>query len=443
MRPADSTCQASAIASRADTALWHPFADMAAVRGNELVITRGDGIWIYDADGNRYLDASASLWYCNVGHGRQEIVDAASRQMAELETWSIFADVANPPALELAHALSERAPMDGAKVFFTTGGGDAIDTAAKLARLYWQAVGAERMHIVSRVGSYHGTMGFGTSIGGIEANRVGYGLLVPHTSFVQHDSTGALREEIERVGPENVAAFFIEPVIGAGGVYPPAPKYIEECADICRETGVLLVVDAVISGFGRLGGWFGIERFAVRPDMVTFAKGVTSGYLPLGGALVSERVAAPFWSEPGRMVRHGQTYSGHATACAAALANIAILERENLIPRGRELEDVLFDALAPLQEHPLVGEVRGGVGLMAAVAFDPAVLESDAGLPGKAYKAIRQHGVILRALAREVAISPPLTISPDEIKMIADGVRAGLDTLVETGQVAIPQEAAP
>lgn len=426
-----------------DTSLWHPFSDMASVRGGELVVTRGEGVWIYDEDGNRYLDGSASLWYCNVGHGRKEIVDAAARQMAELETYSIFGDIANPPALELAEALAARAPMDEAKVFFTTGGGDAIDSAAKLVRLYWQVRGQpERLHIVSRSGAYHGTMAFGTSIGGIDANRAGFGPLVPDRSVVPHDSAEALREEIASLGPERVAAFFVEPVIGAGGVYPPLPGYIEEVAAICRETGVLLVVDSVITGFGRLGGWTGVERFGVRPDLVTFAKGVTSGYLPLGGVLVSAHIAEPFWSEPGHVLRHGQTYAGHATVCAAALANIAILEQEGLIARGAELEGELLEALAPLKEHPLVADVRGGVGLLAAVAFEPEVLEREPTLPAKAYKAIRLHGVILRALGREVAISPPLIITPEQIGLIADAVRAGLDDLLVTLERAPAQATA-
>lgn len=428
---------------RADTRLWHPFADMAAVRGAELVISRGEGVWLYDEDGNRYLDASASLWYANVGHGRREIAEAVARQMSQLEAWGIFGDVATPPALELADVLAERAPMDDAKVFFTTGGGDAIDTAAKLARLYWQVVGEpERLHVVSRTGGYHGTMAFGTSIGGIDANRLGYGPLVESTSQVPYDSAQALRDEIERVGPGRVAAFFMEPVIGAGGVYPPPPGYVKEVAEICRETGVLFVVDAVIAGFGRLGSWYGCERFGVRPDLITFAKGVTSGYLPLGGVLVSGRVAEPFWSEPGRItVRHGQTYSGHATACAAALANIAILEREGLLRRGQELEGDLLEALAELTDHPLVSEVRGGVGLMAAVAFEPALLQRDPALPGKAAMAVRPHGVILRALGRELAVSPPLTITVEEIGLIVDGIRAALDDLVGSGAVAVPETA--
>ncbi len=390
------------MATRTDTALWHPFSDMAAVRGNEFVVSRGEGVWLYDEDGNRYLDGSASLWYCNVGHGRREIAEAVARQIETLEAWSIFGDAATPPALELAERVSQLSGLDGAKVFFTTGGGDAIDTAAKLARLYWQVEGEpERLHVVSRTAGYHGTMAFGTSIGGIEANRTGYGPLVPNTSQVAWDSPQALADELERVGPERVAAFFAEPVIGAGGVLPPPAGYVEQVAAICRDAGILFVCDSVICGFGRLGGWLGYERFGVEPDLVTFAKGITSGYLPLGGVVVSGRVAEPFWSEPGRvMVRHGQTYSGHATVCAAALANLDILEREGLIGRGRELEGELLATLAPLRHHPLVGEVRGGTGLLVGVALADDALAGDPALPVKAYRAIRAHGVVLRALGQ-------------------------------------------
>src|SRR5712691_10688927 len=419
---------------RPQTSLWHPFSDMAAVRGNEFVISRGDGVWLWDEHGNRYLDGSASLWYCNVGHGRREIAEAVRRQMEQLEAWSIFGDAATPPALELADKLAELYPQDGAKVFLTSGGGDAIDTAAKLVRLYWQMLGhPERLHIVSRTAAYHGTMAFGTSIGGIEANRVGYGPLVPSTSQVQWDSPDALRDELERIGPEHVAGFFIEPVIGAGGALPPPDGYIHEVAEICRDAGVLFVCDSVICGFGRLGTWFGFERFGVEPDLVTFAKGVTSGYLPLGGVIVSDRVAEPFWSEPGRVVvRHGQTYSGHAAVCAAALANIDILERERLVPRGRDLEGELLSKLAPLADHPLVGEVRGGTGMLVGIALDRDALASEPGLTTKASASVRSHGVILRALGETLAVSPPLTISSSEIELIRDAVRAGLDALVES-----------
>jgi adenosylmethionine-8-amino-7-oxononanoate aminotransferase len=274
-------------------------------------------------------------------------------------------------------------------------------------------------------------MAFGTSLGGIDAVRTGYGPLVPSTSQVQWDSPEALADEIERVGPERVAAFFVEPVIGAGGAIPPPPGYVERVAAVCRDAGVLLVCDSVICGFGRLGGWYGFERFGITPDLVTFAKGVTSGYLPLGGVVVSGAVAEPFWSEPGRViVRHGQTYAGHATVCAAALANIAILERERLIERGRELEAELLSTLAPLAEHPLVGEVRGGTGMIVGIAFDADALAADAGLPGRASAAVRAEGVILRTLPQALAVSPPLTIEANEMQLIHDAVLAGLDSLV-------------
>jgi putrescine---pyruvate transaminase len=417
---------------RADTSLWHPFSDMASVRHHELVISRGEGVWLWDAEGNRYLDGSASLWYSNVGHGRAEIADAVATQLKTLEAWSIFGDAATPPAVELADRLSEVSSLEGAKIFLTTGGGDAIDTAAKLARLYWQVLGQpDRLHIVSRTSAYHGTMAFGTSLGGIQANRAGYGPLVASTSQVQWDSPEALRSELDSVGPERVAAFFMEPVIGAGGVLPPPEGYVEAVAAICREADVLFVCDSVICGFGRLGSWLGFERFGVQPDLVTFAKGVTSGYLPLGGVVVSGRVAEPFWTEVGRVsVRHGQTYSGHASACVAALANMDILERERLIERGGELEGELLETLAPLADHPLVGEVRGGTGALAAIAFDQDALAADPTLPSQAYLRIRPHGVILRALGDSLAVSPPLTITSGEIELIRTAVGAGLDALI-------------
>ena len=231
---------------------------------------------------------------------------------------------------------------------------------------------------------YHGTHGFGTALGGIPSNRQGFGPL-GETIQVRHDSLEEMEQTFARVGPERVAAVFMEPVIGAGGVYPPAPGYIEGVAELCERTGALLVVDSVICAFGRLGTWFGIERWNVEPAMIVFAKGVTSGYLPLGGVMVSERVAEPFWREPGGPIfRHGSTYAGHPTCCAAALANIELLERDGLLERGREQEQALFDALAPLAEHEFVSEVRGGVGMMAAVELTPEILRPAA--PGHRHR---------------------------------------------------------
>src|SRR5436305_4732366 len=381
------------MASPRDSRLWHPFADMGAVRHAELVIERGEDVWVWDSEGKRYLDATASLWYANVGHGRPEIAAAVAEQLAKLEAYSAFGDFANRPALELADALTSRAPMPS-RVFLGSGGGDAIDTAAKLARRYWYELGQQdRTVLVSRTAGYHGTHGFGTALAGIPPNREGFG---PQAETIQvpHDSLEAMDEAIERAGPERIAAVFIEPVIGAGGVYPPVPGYIEGVADLCERSGVLLVIDSVICGFGRLGTWFGVERWGVTPSMIVFAKGVTSGYLPLGGVVISDQVAEPFWRAAGGPVfRHGPTYAGHAACCAAALANIELLERDDLLARGRENERALLDALAPLAGHDEVAEIRGGVGTLAAVELSADLLESDPGAVWRAAVGAREAGV--------------------------------------------------
>jgi putrescine aminotransferase len=418
--------------STATTRFWHPFADMGSVSQHELLIERGEGVWVYDSEGNRYLDGTASLWYANIGHGRREVAEAVARQMRTLEAYSTFGDFGNRPANELAERLAAVAPMDDARVFLASGGGDAIDTAAKIARRHWILSGhPERTHLIARTQGYHGTHGFGTSIGGIEANVTNWGPLVGGVSTVQHDSLQALEAEILRIGPDRVAAFFCEPVIGAGGVYPPPDGYIEGVADLCAEHGVLLVIDSVICGFGRLGTWYGIERWEdVRPDLITFAKGVTSGYLPLGGVVVSGAVAAPFFEAPGGpMLRHGATYAGHPSCCAAALEVMDIYEREGLLTRGRDLERPLADALAPLADHPAVAEVRAGVGLLGAVQLAPAALEHDAGAVAKLAQGAREAGVLLRPLLGSVAVSPPLTVELEHLQQLADGIRAGLDRL--------------
>jgi adenosylmethionine-8-amino-7-oxononanoate aminotransferase len=412
-----------------DTRMWHPFADMGAVRRGELVIERGDDVWVWDSDGRRYLDGTAALWYANVGHGRPEIAAAVAEQMAKLENYSTFGDFVNPPALMLAETLADLAPMP-ARVFFVSGGGEAIDTAAKLARRYWFELGQpERTLLISRTAGYHGTNGYGTALAGIPANRVGFGPQV-ETVQVPHDSLEAMEAAIEEAGAEKVAAVFAEPVIGAGGVYPPLPGYLEGLAAVCERTGVLLVADSVICGFGRLGTWFGIERWGVEPAMVIFAKGVTSGYLPLGGVLVSERVAEPFWREPGGPVfRHGPTYSGHATVCAAALANLALLEREGLIARGRELEGRLLEAFTACADHPAVAEVRGGVGLLAALALTDETLERHPDAVMRVVMGAREAGVLVRPLGRAVAASPPLTLGEEHFELISEALARGLAAL--------------
>jgi putrescine aminotransferase len=414
------------------TAFWHPFADMGAVSRSELLIERGEGVHVWDADGKRYVDATASLWYANLGHGRRDVARAVAAQMERLAAYQTFGDFSNRPANELAARLSALAPMDDAKVFLASGGGDAIDTAAKIARRHWILEGRpERVHIISRTNGYHGTHGIGTSIGGIEANTSNWGPLVPHTSAVAFDSLPALEQEILSVGPERVAAFVCEPVIGAGGVYPPPEGYIEGVADLCAEHGILLVIDSVICAFGRLGTWFGIERWPdVRPDMITFAKGVTSGILPLGGVVVSGEVAAPFFGEPGGpMLRHGATYAGHPTCCAAAMAVLDAYENDGLIERGRELERPLTDALAPLADHSAVGEIRSGIGLLGAVGLSEDALAADPRAVAKVAAGARAAGVLVRPLLRGVAVSPPLIVERSQLDEIASAIRAGLERL--------------
>jgi adenosylmethionine-8-amino-7-oxononanoate aminotransferase len=430
-----------------DTRLWHPFAAMGAVRRKEFVLSRADDVWVWDADGKRYLDATASLWYSNVGHGRTEIVEAVAAQLRRLDAYSVFGDYANEPALELAERLAALAPVDDPRVFLLSGGGDGIDTAAKLARRYWHELGRdERVHLISREAGYHGTHGFGTALAGIPANRIGHGELLSSTSAVPYDSVEALESEIASLGADRVAAFFVEPVIGAGGVYPPPAGYMEGVAEVCRRTGVLLVVDAVICGFGRLGTWYGIERWDVRPDMIVFAKGVTSGYQPLGGVVASGRVAEPFWARPDAPAfRHGPTYAGHPAACAAALANLDLLERDDLVARGRELEDELLDALDPLASHELVGEVRGGMGLMAAVELDEELLASRPTAVAEAAATCRAHGVLVRPLLSSLAVSPPLTATPEHFEAITAALSEALDALCAgvAGFEAAATQAAP
>ena len=415
-------------------ALWHPFADMGAVASAPFVLDRAEDVWVWDEQGRRYLDATASLWCANAGHGRPEIAAAVERQLRRLDTYSVFGDFANRPALELADRLAALAPTAGSRVFLCSGGGDAIDTAAKLARAHFQAIGEpDRVHLIVREHGYHGTHGFGTSIAGIPANATGWGPLVPGVSRVPYDSVAALEAEIERIGAERVAAFFCEPVIGAGGVRLPPEGYVEGVAEVCERHGVLLVADCVINAFGRLGTWLGIDRWPdVRPDLILLAKGITGGTLPLGAAIVAPHVAASFFTgEPGAPVlRHGPTYAGHPTCCAAALATLEIYECDGLIERGRLLEGTLADALRPLAAHPLVGEVRAGLGLMGAVELTADALAEDPGLPQRLTLACRERGLLVRTLATGVAVSPPLTVTADLLAEIGGGIAAGLDDLL-------------
>jgi putrescine---pyruvate transaminase len=411
---------------------WHPFADMSAVvAGGELVLDRGDGCYVWDVEGTRYLDATASLWYCNVGWGRGEIGEAAAAQMMKLPTYSNFGDIVTPVTLELADRVAGLAPVAGSKVFLTSGGSDSIDTATKMARRYWQLVGEEdRTILVRREKAYHGMHTAGTSLAGIPANASGHGALIEDIVEVPWDDPDSLRAAIDDVGPERVAAFFCEPVIGAGGVFPPPDGYLGAVRQVCRDTGVLFVADEVITGFGRCGDWFASGRFDLDPDIVVCAKGITSGYLPLGAVLASPDVAEAFWAERAGYWRHGYTYSGHAAVAAAALVNIDILEREGLPGRARELEGTFLDALKQLSEHELVGDVRGGLGLLAAVNIRQDLVEKDPALGARVGLETRRAGVIVRPLlGGALAVSPPLTIDGEQIQELVEGLRSGLDAV--------------
>ena len=405
---------------------------MAEVAGEEVVIVSGEGCEVVDRQGRRYLDATASLWYCNVGYGRSEIAAAVERQLRELHAYSTFGAYANEPALALADRVSALAPAPDCKVFFTSGGSDAVDTAAKLARRYWHAVGRpEKLTVIGRRYAYHGMHAWGTSLGGIPANVEGLGTLVPDVAHVEANSVDDLAAAIDRLGAERVAAFIGEPVVGAGGVLPPPDGYWTAVVDLCREHDVLLIADEVITGFGRLGRWFGCERYGFIPDLLVFAKGITSGYLPLGGVLVGPRVQEPFWTGGGTWFRHGYTYSGHAAACAAGLANLDILERERLVERVAELEPLLAKHVHSLGDHPLVGETRS-IGLTAAVELEAEALQNEPALVDRTVALAREHGVLTRSLRGcALHISPPFVVTQQQIEAIVDGFRAALDVAEE------------
>ncbi len=408
-------------------ALWHPFSDMGAVeRNGEFVIARGEGTYVFDPEGNRYLDATAGLWFTNVGHGRAELGEVAAEQMSKMAAYSTFGDYVTEPTVALAERLAGIAPVPGSKVFFTSGGSDSVDTAAKLARRYWNEMGQpQRRYLIGRQKAYHGMHYAGTSIAGIPGNREGYGDLVHDSATVAWDDAGDLRTTIERLGPENVAAFFCEPVIGAGGVYPPPDGYLADVRKVCTEYDVLFVADEVVTGYGRIGGaWFASGRFGLEPDMITTAKGLTSGYLPMGAVLIAPKVSEPFFQpDAGVWWRHGYTYSGHAAAAAVALANLDILERENLLDESARLESSLAARLKPLADHERVVEVRCGTGALAAIQLsDPAEAMALA-------KMLRSHGVATRAVgAGGIQVSPAFVMTDSEVDDLASAITTALDS---------------
>ena len=408
--------------------LWHPFSDMGLVESaGEFVLTRGQGVYVWDVDGRRYLDATAGLWFANIGHGRAEVADAIAAQTRRLAAYSTFGDGAIDTTVALADRLAGIAPVAGSKIFFTSGGSDSIDTAAKLVRRYWHEVGRpDRTVVIGREKAYHGMHVAGTALAGIPTNREGYGEMMPDSATVAWDSGKALIETIERLGADRVAAFFCEPVIGAGGVYPPPDGYLAEVRQICRDYDILFVADEVVTGFGRIGGsWFASQRFDLQPDIVVTAKGLTAGYAPMGALFVAPRLAEPFFRPDGGVWwRHGYTYSGHAGAAAAAMAVLDIIETEGLLDESARLEQTIPRCLAPLADHPAVLEVRGGVGALGAVQLD--------GAPRALALArlLRAHGVCTRAVGvGGIQVSPPFVMTDGEVQQIADAMATALGEL--------------
>ncbi len=396
----------------------HPFAKPTA--SEFITIVRGEGAAVFDDTGKRYVDGLASLWYCNVGHGRPEIVEAVTRQMEVLENYNTFDIFTNQPAEDISALVAALSPVPDARVFLTGSGSEAVDTALKLARLTFSRGGQPRRQIlVGRALAYHGANFGGVSVQGLPLNQQGWGELVGQVAQIDHDDLARAEALFDEHGDE-IAAVIAEPVIGAGGVYPATVEYLRGLRKLCDEAGALLVFDEVITGFGRLGSWFAAEHYGVTPDLITFAKAVTSGYQPLGGVIVGPRVREAIEDDPDFVLRHGYTYSGHPAACAAALANLAILRDDRLLDRVPILAQQFGHGLGALAEDGLVAEVRGE-GAIWAVAMPESVSAFDV------RQGLLDRGVIARPIgAGAVAFCPPLVIGDDDLELCFESLRAAL-----------------
>lgn len=432
----------------------HPFTDHAALAAKGArVITHAEGIWIWDANGQRILDGMSGLWCVNAGYGRRELADAAYQQMLRLPFYNTFFQTTTEPPVRLAQRLTELAPPVAGRrfthVFFTSSGSEANDTNVRLVRRYWDLMGQpQRKVIISRRNAYHGSTVAAASLGGMAAMHAQGDLPIPGIEHIEQPYYWDLRQpgetpeafgvraarwledKILAIGPDKVAAFIAEPVQGAGGVIIPPATYWPEVQRIVDRYGILLIDDEVISAFGRLGHWFAYERFGIRPDLVTFAKGVTSGYVPLGGVLVGERVAKVLVE--GGEFTHGYTYSGHPVACAVALANLELMQREALPERVRsDTGPYLAERFATLADHPLVG-VTESCGFVAGLILvrDKATLtpfpeDWEVGM------LCRQHcfdtGVVMRAVGSRMIIAPPLVMTRADIDTMIGLIRRALD----------------
>jgi putrescine aminotransferase len=428
----------------------HPFTDFAslAARGARI-IERGEGIYLWDSEGQKLLDAMSGLWCVNVGYGQRELIDAATRQMSELPFYNAFFQTATKPAIELAELLAEVTPPQFGHVFFTNSGSEGNDTILRMVRRYWDLLGQPgRQIVVSRRNAYHGSTMAGASLGGMGAMHAQGGLPIPGIVHIEQPhafehggglsaddfgrvAAGWLEQKLRELGPDKVAAFIGEPVQGAGGVIVPPASYWPEVQRICDQYGVLLVSDEVICGFGRTGRWWGCESFGMRPDLMTFAKGVTSGYVPLGGVMVGERVARVL-IERGGEFEHGYTYSGHPVACAVGIANIRLIQRLGLVERVRdELGPYLARQFESLQRHPLVGTAEC-CGLMGALHLLRDKARGEAVAPELGVGMLcRGHcfgnGLVMRAVGDRMIIAPPLVMTIQQIDEMTALIRRCLD----------------
>ncbi len=428
----------------------HPFTDHKDLhRKRSRIIARAEGVYIYEDDGHKILDGMSGLWCVNAGYGRQEIVDAAAEQMQELPYYNNFFQCAHPPSIELAAMLKDVSQPQFKRVFFTGSGSESNDTIVRMVRTYWDLVGQPERHtIISRSNAYHGSTVAAASLGGMKPMHKQSGLPIPGIVHVDQpywfgsdrslspDEFGVatarkIEEKINEVGPDKVAAFIGEPIQGAGGVIIPPGSYWPEVQRICDEYGILLISDEVITGFGRLGEWFGADYFGTKPDFMPFAKGVTSGYLPLGGVFVSDRVADVLVEKAGEFA-HGYTYSGHPASCAVAIANLKILQREKLVERIRDdIGPYLQTKWKGLEDHPLVGEARM-VGLMGAFEIvrnkhSMARFDEKQGAGAVYRDSALANGVCLRASGDTIICAPPFTLTHGEADELIDKAIASLD----------------
>lgn len=446
-----------------DTAAWqtldrqhflHPFTDHKALHEHGTrVITRAEGVYLWDSDGHRLLDAMAGLWCVNVGYGRHELAEVAAAQMRELPYYNNFFKTANPPAIALSALLSEVTPPQFNRVFYTGSGSESNDTILRLVRRYRDVRGeTQRKTIISRWQAYHGSTVAGASLGGMSAMHAQGDLPIPGIVHIDPPywyglggdlspeafglkSARLLEEKILELGPETVTAFIGEPIQGAGGVIIPPSTYWPEIERICRKYGVLIVADEVICGFGRTGNWFGCETFGFKPDLMAMAKGMSSGYLPIGGVMVSDEVANTLIQDGGEFF-HGYTYSGHPTCCAVAERNIRIIRDEGLVERVRtDTGPYLQARWRELADHPLVGEARG-VGFIGALELvkDKASRQRFEPL-GEVGTLCRdfcfKNGLVMRAVWDTMIMSPPLVMSRSEIDEFISLARRCLDLTAE------------